>query len=49
MKLNFVANENHLLVKVGSNTKNDTEKDDINAKVATGPQLITSQCRKQTV
>ena len=49
MKLNFVANENYLLVKVGRNTKNDTKKDDINAKVATRSQLVTSQCGKQPV
>ena len=49
MKLNFVANENYLLVKVGRNTKNDTKKDDINAKVATRSQLVTSQCGKQPI
>jgi hypothetical protein len=49
MELNFVANENYLLVEVGRNTKNDTEKDDIDAKVATRSQLVTSQCGKQPV
>jgi hypothetical protein len=49
MELNFVANENYLLVEVGRNTKNDTEKDDIDAKVATRSQLVTSQCAKQPV
>lgn len=48
MKLYFVASENYLLVKVGRDTKNDTEKDDIDAKVATGSQLLTSQCGKQS-
>jgi hypothetical protein len=42
-RLNFVGNENYLLVKVCCNTKNDTEKDDINAEVATGSHLMASR------
>jgi hypothetical protein len=42
-KLNFVGNENYLLVKVCCNTKNDTEKDDIDTEVATGSHLMESK------
>lgn len=45
MKLDFTGY--YLLVKVGRNTKNDTEKDDVDAKVATWSKLITSQCENK--
>jgi hypothetical protein len=45
--LNFIGDDNYLLVEVCCNTKNDTEKDDINAEVATGSHLIASKWREE--